>query len=338
MLSDAINFVRKLSLLKLLNILFVRLSYTLSILLKKPLVWGKPWFISIEPASVCNLSCPQCPVGEGDIVRKRSFMDMDDYKTLLKEISGTTALLSLYFQGEPLMHKNITEFVRHATEAGIYTQISTNAQLMTEKLCRDMVEAGLDRIIISLDGNDQESYQTYRRGGDIQKVEDGIRTLNRLRREAGSKTPFIIVQFLVFRHNREQVSGVKKMAKELGTDRVWIKSAQIEYPRTAGEWIPEGSDHSRYEKDVKGDWKLRGTLRNRCSRLWQTSVITSDGIVVPCCFDKIPTFPMGSSGEQSLAEIWKSRVYQDFRKQVLSNRKDIAICTNCTEGIGRIYN
>ncbi len=337
MLPDALNLVRKLSFRKLLNILIVQLSYALSNLLKKPLVWGKPWFVSIEPASVCNLSCPQCPVGKGDIKRNKSFMDLNDYKELLEEISGTTAMLSLYFQGEPLMHKEFAEFVRLATENNIYTQTSTNGQLMTEDICRELVGAGLDRIIISLDGTDQESYQAYRRGGDFQKVADGIRILNRVRMETGSKKPFIIVQFLVFRHNHKQVSGVKAMAKNLGADKVWIKSAQIEYPESAGEWIPESTDYSRYEKNARGNWKLSGKLRNRCKRLWQATVITSDGLVVPCCFDKRAAYPMGSAGEQSIARIWKNRSYQDFRKQVLTKRKDIEICTNCTEGIGRIF-
>ena len=336
MLPDAINFVRKLSVRKLLNILSVQISFSLSNLFKRPLVWGMPWFVSIEPASVCNLSCIQCPVGQGDIARNNKFMDMNDYKGLLEEISGTTTLLSLFFQGEPLMHKNFTEFVRYAAGKKIYTQTSTNAQLMTEEVCRDLVDAGLDRIIISLDGSDQESYSTYRREGDIQKVTQGIRILNRMREQAGSRKPLIVVQFLVFRHNRDQVTDVKKMANNLGADRIWIKSAQIEYPETADEWIPEGHDQSRYEKNDLGNWKLRGKIRNRCRRLWQTMVVTSDGLVVPCCFDKRATYTMGQAGQQSITRIWKGRGYQDFRRKVLSSRKEIEMCTNCTEGIGRI--
>ncbi len=336
MLSDALNLGRKMSLSKGWNLLIVQLSLLLSNLLKTPLVWGKPWFVSIEPASVCNLSCPQCPVGQGGIERSNKFMELDQYRVLLDELSSTTAMLSLYFQGEPLMHKEFTEFVRLAAERKIYTQTSTNGQMLTGDICRGLVEGGLDRIIISLDGTDQVSYQAYRRGGDLGLVEDGIRTLERLRKEKRSRKPFIIVQFLVFRHNREQVSGIRKLAKQLGADRVWIKSAQIEYPGTAAEWIPAGSPYSRYDLDAKGNINLRGRLRNRCKRLWQTTVITSDGLVVPCCFDKRATYPMGNTGEQSIGDIWKDRSYQAFRKKVLTERKGIAICTNCTEGIVRI--
>ncbi len=336
MLSDALNFLGKMSLLKLWNIMMVRSSYLLSVLLKKPLVWGRPWFVSIEPASVCNLACPQCPTGKGDVKRSKSFMNPGEYRDLLEEISATTAMLSLYFQGEPLMHTQFSGFVRLAADHNIYTQTSTNGQLLGEDVCRGLVDGGLDRIIISLDGTDRESYQTYRRGGDISKVEEGIRTLDRLRREAGSRKPYIIVQFLVFKHNQDQIQEVKKLAKKWGADRVWIKSAQIEYPDRAGDWIPDGFEYSRYEKSPSGEWRLRGRLRNRCIRLWQTTVITSDGFVVPCCFDKLAAYTMGKTGEQDMAQIWKNRSYTEFRRQVLIDRKETVICTNCTEGIGKI--
>jgi radical SAM protein with 4Fe4S-binding SPASM domain len=144
------------------------------------------------------------------------------------------------------------------------------------------------------------------------------------------------VQFLVFKHNQRQIPEVKKIARSWGADRVWIKSAQMEYLESAGEWIPEASEYNRYEKDDRGDWKLKGKLRNRCKRLWQTTVITSDGLTLPCCFDKRAEFPMGNMENQSLELIWKNESYQEFRKQVLGNRKGTGICLNCTEGIGRI--
>jgi len=338
MIPDAFNMLRKLTFRKMLNILLVQLSFHLSTLMKKPVVWGKPWFISIEPASICNLACPQCPTGKGDITRQKPFMDPGKYRELLDELSPTTALLSLYFQGEPLMHRDFTSFVKAAADKKIYTQTASNGQLLTENACRGIVDAGLDRIIISLDGADQESYQAYRRGGDIEKVKNGIRTLERVRRERGSGKPFIVVQFLVFKHNRHQLMDVKKLAGQLGADKVWIKTAQMEYPDSADEWIPEDPHLSRYAMGASGEWALKGKLRNRCRRLWQTAVITSDGMILPCCFDKRAAYTMGSAVDQGIGGTWKNKSYQDFRKGILINRKETAICVNCTEGIGRIFN
>ena len=337
MLPDAINFIRKLSIRKVWNILKVTLSYALSVFSKHPFVWGNPWFVSLEPASVCNLGCPQCPTGTGNVQREKKFMDIDQYRNILEEIAGTTTILSLYFQGEPLMHKEFGKLVKLASARNIYTQTSTNGQFLTEGVCRGLVDGGLDRIIVSLDGTGQETYQAYRRGGDFQKVENGIRTLSRIRKETGKNNPFLIIQFLVLKHNHEQLSEVKNLAREWGADRVWIKSAQMEYPESAGQWLPEDSRYSRYVRSPSGEWKRKGKLRNRCRRLWQTIVITTDGLIVPCCFDKKAEYPMGKTGEQRIEKFWKSKSYQDFRKKVLSNRKDIVICTNCTESSGKIY-
>jgi radical SAM protein with 4Fe4S-binding SPASM domain len=333
--SDILNRIRSLSFHKVLNILIVQLSYFLSTLLKKPLIWGKPFFISLEPAAICNLSCPQCPTGAGDVRRSKKFMDIHAFKEIVDETARTTVILSLYHQGEPLLHKSFAEMVRYASDRKIYTVTSTNGQLLTAEICGKLVEAGLDRIIISLDGTDQESYKRYRMGGDFEKVIAGIGLLSEARH--AHRKPYIIIQFLVFKHNEEQVAEIKKLGRKLGADRVVIKSAQIEYPESLSEWLPVHKKYNRYRRNRQGDWMLRGKLKNRCRRLWHTTVITADGLIVPCCFDKMASYPMGSIGTGSLKEIWRNKEYAHFRSRVLSDRKKIGICTNCTEGIGRIY-
>ena len=335
MFSDFLNRVSSLSIRKVLNIALVQLSYFLSVLLKRPLVWGKPFFISLEPAAICNMACPQCPTGTGDVKRSKKFLDLNTCKDIVDETARTTAILSLYHQGEPLLHKSFADMVKYATDRKIYTVTSTNGQLLSEEVCGSLVEAGLDRIIISLDGTDQESYNKYRVGGDYEKVIAGIRLLSEARK--ANRKPYIIIQFLVFKHNQDQVAEIKKLGKRLGADRVMIKSAQIEYPESIHEWMPVHKKYRRYMRSSEGDWMLGGKLKNRCRRLWYTTVITTDGLVVPCCFDKLAKYPMGNIGTETISQIWKNREYNDFRSKVLGNRKGIGICTNCTEGIGRIY-
>jgi radical SAM protein with 4Fe4S-binding SPASM domain len=334
MFYDFLNRISSLSIRKVLNIALVQLSYLLSLILKKPLVWGKPFFVSLEPTAICNLACPQCPTGRGDVKRGEEFLDLNTYKDIVDEIAGTTAILSLYHQGEPLLHKSFSDMVKYAADRKIYTVTSTNGQLLTEEICRRLVEAGLDRIIISLDGIDQESYHKYRLGGEFEKVIAGIRLLYEARQ--GNRKPLIIIQFLVFKHNQDQVAEIRKLGKRLGADRVVIKSAQIEYPESIHEWMPFHKRYRRYRRNNRGDWVLGGKLKNRCRRLWYTTVITTDGLVVPCCFDKLAKYPMGIIGKGTISKIWKNREYNDFRSRVLDNRKAVGICTNCTEGIGRI--
>jgi radical SAM protein with 4Fe4S-binding SPASM domain len=337
MFRESLRFLGKLTLPKVINLLLIRLSYLLSVLLKRPVVWGMPFFISIEPASICNLECPQCPVGKGDIKRQNKLIDDLLYKGLLDKLSPKTLVANLSFQGEPLMNKYFHKLVKIANNKGLFTICSTNGQLLTDEVALKLVQSGLDRIIISVDGIDQESYSKYRRSGYLSNVIRGIRALSDARKETGKKSPRIIVQFLVFKHNQNQVGQIKDLGKMWGADKVRIKSSQIEYQDTATEWLPEKAKYRRYAYDETGELILKRKLRNHCRRIWETSLITTDGIVVPCCFDKRAEFSMGSILESGIESIWKNEDYMNFRKKVLRQRSDITICKNCTEGLGNIF-
>jgi radical SAM protein with 4Fe4S-binding SPASM domain len=235
------------------------------------------------------------------------------------------------------MRKNLHEWIRYASNKGLYTVTSTNGQMLSGEVPALLVESGLDRIIISIDGTEQETYSKYRKNGNLEAVINGIMALSDARKKTGKGTPAIILQFLVFRHNQHQIPDIKRLGKEWGADGVQIKSAQIEYPDTGINWLPVEKKYTRYIQDSIGGLRLKNNIRNRCRRLWETSVITTDGLVVPCCFDKLPTHPMGSLKDSGFISIWRNQKYRFFRGEVLSNRKKIAICTNCSEGLGKVY-
>ena len=131
-----------------------------------------PLFISVEPAAVCQLRCPACPVGLRNTGRpgnrdNERFMSLDVWHRVLSEIRDTAFIVQFYFQGEPLLNKDLPLMIREAHEAGLYTIVSTNAQALTESMAQALVNSGLDRIIVSMDGLTDESYNAYRVGGKI---------------------------------------------------------------------------------------------------------------------------------------------------------------------------
>jgi radical SAM protein with 4Fe4S-binding SPASM domain len=194
------------------------------------------------------------------------------------------------------------------------------------------VRAGLGRLIISLDGLTQETYEQYRVGGQLDKVLEGTRNLVAAKRELGSHRPFIDLQFIAFQHNLHEVEAVKKLGKELGVDRVSIKTAQVYDFENASGWIPEREDLSRYKKGPGGKYILRHRLFNHCWKLWHSAEITWDGRVLPCCFDKDARYEMGRVPETRFRTIWRSGPYRDFRQKILFSRQKIDICSNCSEG------
>ncbi len=330
--TDGLNLLSKLSSKRLGN--FVKLfgSYYLSKLLKKPIHFGMPIVLEVEPTTSCNLRCPQCPSGLRSFTRNTGMLDLQLFKNIIDEVHQDLVWLVLYFQGEPFLNKQLLAFVKYAASKNIYTATSSNAHYFTDDMARQTVESGLDRLIISIDGTTQESYSKYRVGGNLDKVIEGTKNVLEWKKKLNSSTPHVIWQFIAFKHNEHEIATVKQLAKELGVDELGIKTAQIYDYQTDEDFIPTQSDLSRYEKGADGKFHIKNKLLNQCWKMWQSSVITWDGLVVPCCFDKDAQHQFGNVSQQSFTQVWQSPQYNQFRRAILKSRKEIDICTNCTEG------
>lgn len=330
--SDTLNFISKLNGRKIWNAASVLSSFYLARLLSKPIQWGVPFNISIEPTTNCNLGCPECPSGLKAFTRPTGNLNYDFYKRTIDEVGNNLVYLYFYFQGEPYMHPRFTELVKYAAAKNIYTVTSTNAHFLTPRKARETVESGLDRILISIDGTTQETYEQYRVGGSLQKVIEGTKNLVAARNAMGSKTPYIALQFLVVKPNEHQVNEVLELGKQLGVDEVKLKTAQVYDYKNGHELIPDNTQYSRYKKNSNGTYTIKNELLNHCWKLWHSCVITWDGKIVPCCFDKDAQHRLGDLHSNSFKQIWESDLYRSFRSRILQSRAQIDICTNCSEG------
>ncbi len=330
-LSDGINFISRLNGIRMWNAVKLFVGFYLSRMLKKPILWGMPVIVDIEPTTSCNLRCPQCPSGLREFTRNTGMLDVHLFQKIIDEIHPELIYLTLYFQGEPFLNKQFLEFVKIAAAKNIYTATSSNAHYFTDEMAKATIESGLDRLTISIDGIDQESYQKYRVGGSLEKVLEGTQNLLKWKKKLGKTTPHIIWQFIAFKHNEHQIPELKKLAKEIGVDELGIKTAQIYDYQTSDAFIPENEHLSRYRKTEKG-YEIKNKLLNQCWRMWRGSVITWDGLVVPCCFDKDATHRFGNLSEESFRAVWQGSAYQNFRSAILKSRAEIDICKNCTEG------
>ncbi len=330
--SDGFNFLRKQNIRRLLNAGRVVGSYYASRMSKKPAQQGLPLSLSFEPTTSCNLRCPECPSGLRSFSRATGMLPVDLFKKTIDELEGTLMYLLLYFQGEPYLHPQFLELVRYAADRKIYTATSTNAHFLSNEQARKTVESGLDRLIISIDGTTQETYQNYRIGGKLEKVLEGTRNVMRWKKELKSRTPHIIFQFLVVKPNEHQIKEVQSLAAALGVEEVRLKTAQIYDYEDGSPLIPSIGAYSRYRQLPNGKWVVKNKLENHCWKMWHSSVVTWDGKVVPCCFDKDAQHQMGSLQEKSFPEIWNSQAYRNFRRAVMKGRSNIDICRNCTEG------
>ena len=330
--NDLTNFLSKLSIRKSINAATVVSSFYIAKWIKQPIQWGLPFNISIEPTTNCNLGCPECPSGLKSFTRPTGNLDYTFYKKTIDEIGDKLIYLYFYFQGEPYLHPKFLELVKYASQKKIYTVTSTNAHFLTERKAKETIESGLDRILISIDGTTQETYEQYRIGGSLAKVIEGTKNLVKAKREMNSPTPHIIFQFLVVKPNEHQIDEVKKLGVEIGVDEVKLKTAQLYDFERGNELMPSRDEFSRYKKQKDDSYKIKNELLNHCWKLWHSCVITWDGKIVPCCFDKDAQHQLGDLNTKSFATIWQSDLYRSFRSRILQSRKEIDICTNCSEG------
>jgi radical SAM protein with 4Fe4S-binding SPASM domain len=329
---DAINLIKTATPGRIWNGLKVLSSYYFSRATRKARHWGYPMSISVEPTSQCNLGCTECPTGMQTLTRISGKLTNSLFKKIIDQVHKKTAYLTLYFQGEPYMNRNFFDFVSYARSKNIYVTTSTNAHYFTEHNIQKTIESGLNRLIISVDGTTQEIYEHYRRGGNLEVVLEGTRKLIEYKKKTGSKTPYTILQFVVFRKNEHQIEEIKKLAKELGVDKLALKTAQVYDYELADEVIPINEKYARYKKGKDGKYNIKNTLFDHCWRSWQSCVFTWDGQLIPCCFDKDAKYPAGTMREKDFKELWKSEKLKNFRQAILTNRKEIDICQNCVEG------
>ncbi len=329
---DVVGFSKKLTFRRVSNALKLYISYHITKWLKKPIQWGTPMTISIEPTTACNLRCPECPSGLRNFSRTTGNLKEDFFRETIEDLYKDLIYLIFYFQGEPYINPKFLDMVRYAVDKGIYTITSTNGHFLHDENARKTIESGLDRLIISVDGTTQEVYENYRKEGNLATVLQGARNVVKWKKEIRSDTPHIIFQFLVVRPNEHQISDIYKLAKEIGIDEVKLKTAQVYDYKYGNDLIPTISKYSRYVKQDDGTYKVKNELLNHCWKLWHACVITWDGLVVPCCFDKDALHRLGDLRELKFREIWHGESYKNFRYSLLKGRDQIDICTNCTEG------
>jgi radical SAM protein with 4Fe4S-binding SPASM domain len=222
--------------------------------------------------------------------------------------------------------------VAYARSKKMYVATSTNAHYLTPENATKIVDSKLSRLIISIDGTSQETYQQYRIGGSLQKVIQGIHNIVQEKQRRKVRYPHVILQFIVFKHNEHQIHEIKQLAKTWQVDELQLKTAQVYNYEQGSSLIPESEEYRRYTQNKEGKFVIKNKLLNHCWKLWHSCVFTWDGKVLPCCFDKDAQYEMGNIKEHSFKDIWKNTKYQQFRQQILKGRANIEMCKNCTEG------
>ncbi|MGB8492143.1 MAG: radical SAM/SPASM domain-containing protein, partial [Bacteroidales bacterium] len=316
-----------------LNALMAGYSFMLGAATHRSFSTPMPVAVSAELTNHCILQCPECPTGSGTLTREKGFMDVELFKKIISEAGPYLYYINLYFQGEPMLHPGFFSFI--ALAGKIRTIVSTNGHFLSVENSQKLARSGLYKLIVSLDGMDQRSYSSYRVGGDLEKVLEGLKNISSAIKTNNSSLK-LEIQYLVNNKTEMGIEPGRKFARDINAS-FRLKSMQVSAISRAGEWMPVNKRFRRYEK-INGNYSIKSSLPDRCLRLVLNPVITWDGKVIPCCFDKDARYVMGDLARESFRSIWHGALYSDFRERILTERSNTDICRNCTSGLrGVIY-
>ena len=264
---------------------------------------SKPIFLHIDPAFGCQLDCPHC---HGRDARKAGFhlpnMTTAIFDRIVEYYGDTLIVAFLYNWGEPLLNKHFIAFTRRLKEKRCVVRTSTNFSLaLSDQFIGDLVTSGLDEITFSIDGATQETYEKYRKDGNLDLILKNIERLVGVKKHHGSRTPFLRWQYLRFPWNQDEIDIARKRAGDLGVDAFSVHPGGIfNYDYTKEDFAlrenvtAERTEeiHRRYQ-DLEKEQRARGRYFG-CDHLYRGLTIFSDGSIKPCCKVFLPKDSSGS--------------------------------------------
>lgn len=324
---------RKISYKKLLNLLIYKKEEQ-----KSSYLFSMPSYLTIDTGNICNLRCPLCPTGQGNSDMHRGFLSFSNFKNIIEQTKDYLLHIDLFNWGEPLLNKDIILMIKYAVEKRIDVSLSTNLNILDKELAIELLCSGLNTLIISCHGATSDSYSKYHIGGDFDRVMENMKLLTQEKRRLNMEFPVLEWEFLVFRHNQNEIQlakhkaeelgisiNTKKMRTDMGKEILEIASESIKRDKL---WIPTLPQYSRY--DIAENKVLKQTVS--CLNPWRTSTINWNGEVFPCCMIAFDRFSFGNVFLNSFKDVWNNEKYISARKELLGKFNSVrTICHICKE-------
>lgn len=287
-----------------------------------------PVSMTLGTGPICNLRCKLCPIGQKRSGRKIGFLTYEVVERVIEDLGPFLYAIELYNWGEPLLNKNLFEYIRLLKEAGIKTMVSTNLNIFNDNICRELINSGLDLLIISLDGCSQESVEQYQVGSNYEHVISNVKKIADYRNLIGANNPVLKWRFLVTRFNENEIKYARRICKEVGFDLLELVKIKCDMGKellwdkktrflNVEPYLPKNERLSIYNNTLG---EIETYNDNFCPYLWSSTVINWNGSVSPCSTVWDEIYDFGNILETSFEEIWNGKKYQLARKVIMSNK------------------
>lgn len=296
-----------------------------------------PYLLIIDPCNFCNLRCPLCPTGLGTLDRPQKMMSIDCFKNYFDPLADHLFEAYMHNWGESLLNKEVYKMIAHAQRRNVGTNLSTNFSETGSSDLQNLLDCGLEYLIVSLDGTSQDVYSHYRVRGKFENVLNNMTDIIRMRNARGAKTPVVEWQFIVMKQNEHQIPEAEALAKKIGVDLLRFIPVGMPYDTadrraTADRWYPVTVEGREYSPAVEQQFG-QANKPSPCFYLYRSLVVNADGGVAPCCvvYKKDSDFAQLSNGEDVRA-VWNNEHYLSARALFSSTeplQKVETICDGC---------
>lgn len=286
-----------------------------------------PFVVFVDPASACNFACPFCPTGHPKLIdetgRFQGVMKLPLFKKIiddLAEFERPIKVLRMYKDGEPFLNKNLAQMIRYAKDSGRveYIDTTTNGSLMTPERLAPVLEAGLDKINISVDGMNREQYLKFTGFDfDFDRFVDHVKWLDA--NKGNCEVVIKIPSELITEAQRQEFLDT------FGDycDRIFIENFAPCWPEFDVE------KHTGI-KITQGIYQQPVTPTDTCPYIFYSISVNADGLVSSCFLDWGRKLLVGDVGQTSLRSIWHSPEMNALREQHLKgNRAENPVCSQC---------
>ncbi|MCX6639808.1 MAG: radical SAM protein [bacterium] len=275
-----------------------------------------PYFINLEPTGFCNLHCTVCSYSQR---RGKGYLRPElAYRVMTDAADFGVSQVRFFLAGEPLFHPHLGEFLTFAHQRGLLTQIHTNATILDEKHSRILLDAGLDSLSLSFDGETAEDYEAIRVGSKFDKTLANIITFLELKKKSGQKVPRVTFQVI-----KPFLPGSQFVPKLTHEFKAKFKGLPIDNFRVIYPFTWPGQDKKEFVRPT-------GKKTFPCPILWQSLSVAWDGRVLGCCGDLNGMLTLGDVHTDRLRDIWNGDTLIAMRRAHIENKfKSLALCCDC---------
>ena len=317
-----------------------------------------PLCLYLETTNRCNLLCTTCPRTYEDL-EPPADMSWELFTRIVDQYPAIARVV-LHGIGEPMMVKDLARMVRYLKDRGTYVLFNTNGTLLRPKKGRELIDAGLDELRVSLDAADAGAFKLVRGRDWFNRIVRNVREFVELKNTLNATHPRVSLWLTGLRETLEQLPAFIRLAADVGVPEVHLQRL-VHFPEGQGLARAQSSLFERLQQeetalldearrvardlnvslDASGAAEPEASLTrgegarpwSLCRRPWTLMYFTAHGRAIPCCIAPFSmrgydSFTLGNASQQTLSEIWNGPGYQQFRKSLLSDQPPAA-CAGC---------